>query len=721
MARDVGRQHRFLTTGVGAVLAVGLVTVPAVAADRQAGEDLSPRHGAAPGAPGVGDPYFPLDGNGGYDVAHYDLDLRYDPAVGLLHGRARIVARATARLSAFDLDLVGLTVRAVTVDGRPASWTRDGQELTVVPRRHLDRQHRFTVQVTYDGVPELLDEPALGASGFFATDDGFDIAGQPHGAATWFPVNDHPVDKASYSFDVTVPKGTQAVANGDLVGKRTRGPWTTWSWEAPDPMASYLATVDVGRFSLTSYRRGGIRFLDAIDPDLFAPVAAPSTGSKFVLSQAADNSYKRLARTITVPAGGASVGFTVTRHTEQDWDFVFVEAHTVGQDDWTTLRDLNGHTSQDTGNSCLVWPDLHPFISSHYQVVDQDTGSCSPAGATGAWWAATGKSDAPEQWRVDLTPFADRDVELSISYASDDAVQSDGVYVDDIDVSTGQGSTSFEDGLDGWSVPGPPEGSPGNDNDWVVGTAANVGPGPGAVAAGSFAREPEILRFLSHSFGRYPWRSAGGIVDDIQGLGFALETQTRPVYSPDFFTDPQSGDGVVVHELAHQWYGDSLAVRRWRNIWLNEGFASYAEWLWSEHEGLGTAQDLFDAFASVPADYPGWQLRIGDPGPGHLFDYPVYFRGAMTLHTLRLQVGDDTFFRILRTWARNRSGQNVATWQFIALAERLSGQDLHPLFRTWLFTPGKPEGLTPVRRRETAPPAVQAMRDIAKHDATRRR
>ncbi len=661
------------------VLSLLLATVPVAAATRAA---------PTPGSPGIGDDYYPLDGNGGYDVRHYDLRLRYDPYTGLLGGQAKLRATSTQALSAFDLDLVGLTVRSVTVDGRPATWTREGQELQVVPARPLRRHQRFAVEVRYDGVPERLD-----GAGFIATDDGFDIAGQPHVAASWFPVDDHPTDKASYTFRVTVPESRQVLANGRLVGRHPADPgWTTWTWRAPDPMASYLATVDVGRFDVTSYRRDGLRFVDGIDPDLFDPVARPSTGTHFAVSQQANGSYKRLTHTLDVPAGGAGVGFTITRDTEQDWDYAFVEVHTVGSDDWTTLEDLNGHTSQDTGQSCTGWPDVQPFLSSHYLTVDQGAGTCTPTGATGQWWAASGASDGPEQWQVDLGAYSGRSVELSISYASDPEVQNKGVFVDDVVVSTGQGSTSFENGLDGWTVPGAPAGSPGNDNDWTVGTVADLPPSEGSIAAGSFAREPEIIAFLAGQFGPYPWRSVGGIVDDVRGLGFALETQTRPVYARDFFTDPLSGDDVVVHELAHQWYGDSLAVHRWRDIWLNEGFATYAEWLWFEHEGLSTPQEQFDFFYSgfIPDDHPWWQLTIGDPGPDQLFEYPVYFRGAMTLQQLRLAVGDDDFFRILRRWAASRAGGNVSTPEFIRLAERISGKDLDALFQAWLFTPGKP-------------------------------
>jgi hypothetical protein len=490
-------------------------------------------------------------------------------------------------------------------------------------------------------------------------------------------------------------------------------------------MASYLATVDVGRFVTHAYRNGGVRYHDAIDPDLFEAVAAPSSGTRFAVSQAADGSYKRLTRRIAVPASGATVGFDLTRATEADWDFAFVEAHTVGEDDWTTLRDVNGHTTRSTGQSCTGWPDLHPFISEHYQTVDRDAGTCDPTGATGEWWAASGSSDGPERWRVDLTPYAGSTVELSIAYVSDESVQEAGLFVDDVEVSTGAGTTSFEAGLDGWTVPGPPAGSPGNENDWIAGTADDVPAPQGEIAAKAFGRQPEIIGFLASVAGAYPWRSAGGIVDDAEELGFALETQTRPIYSRFFFGDQVDADSVVVHELAHQWYGDSLAVKRWRDIWLNEGFATYAEWLWSAREGRGTPQEIFDFFISddfASADDEFWQLPIGDPGPDHLFDFPVYARGAMTLHRLRHRVGDADFFRILRVWAQSRAGDNVTTRQFVRLSEKISGEQLDGLFRTWLFTPGRPVVAGSDRPERSSqrgmPPGAAATFAIAKREGS---
>ena len=683
------RAAAVLSTSLGLVLGLAVVAGPAPAAQRL------PSAGSA----GVGDPYFPEDGNGGYDARHYRLALKYQPRTNRLAGQARMTARAEKHLSRFNLDLDGLRVFDVRVNGRPADWSRRGGELRIEPRRALSAGKLFRTVIRYGGVPRTAED----GSGFIHTDDGALVIGEPHVAATWYPVNDHPIDKASYSFLVTVPKGRQAVANGELVGRRARNGWSTWHWVAREPMASYLTTASVGQWRMKAYRHRGIKLWDALDPDLFDPWARPHTGSRFAISQMASLSYKRLTRTIAVPDDGARLSFWVHRDTEPGWDFFFVEAHTPGTGDWTTLPDRNGHTSRSTGDSCPFWLGIHPFLA-HYQS-ERSSGGCAPAGTTGTWAAATGQSDGYERWTVDLSRFAGGDVAVSLSYASDDIIQTPGVFVDDISVSHGPGSTSFErDGnvMDGWAVTGPPAGSPGNENSWLIGGTADGPPTTGEIAEGSLARQGEILDFLAGRFGPYPFSAAGGIVDDLEGLGFALENQTRPIYARDFFTDSLSGDAVVVHELAHQWYGDSLTVARWRHIWLNEGFATYAEWLWSGREGLGTPQEIFDfLYELFPPDDPFWQVRIGDPGPDLLFDLAVYFRGAMTLHQLRGAVGTEDFMRILRTWAQENRYGHVGTRAFIAHAERISGEQLDELFRTWLFTRGRPQ-LGAAAQRSTA-------------------
>jgi aminopeptidase N len=463
--------------------------------------------GGKPGAPGIGDPYYPLDGNGGYDVGHYDLDVTYDPDTDVLTGVATIHAVATQRLSSFNLDFEGLEVRAITVDGAEADWSRDAGELTVRPEDPLQKRREFTTVVRYDGVPETVQDD-LGTSGFMHTDDGALVAGQPDGAATWFPANDHPRDAASVSVSVTVPEGLEAISNGVLRDRETEDGWTTWSWHAAEPMATYLVTLAIGEFDMREYATAGVKYWDALDPDLFT---------------------------------------------------------------------------------------------------------------------------------LDLDPESE-------------------------------------------------------------------GPSAGEVAEDSLAREPEIIDFLSTFFGPYPFASAGGIVDDHEEFQFALETQTRPVYAAAFFFDAAGGDLVVVHELAHQWIGDLLRIDLWQHIWLNEGFATYAEWLWMEREGVATPQEVFDDIAAnAPPEF--WEVTIGDPGANvaALFDIAVYSRGAMTLQALRQTVGDDVFFDILEEWVTSQAGDTVSTDEFIGLAEKMSGMQLDDLFRTWLFTPEKPAGLPATVPQEPAP------------------
>ncbi|WP_405593141.1 M1 family metallopeptidase [Streptomyces sp. NBC_01190] len=437
------------------------------------------------GAPGQGDPYFPLSGNGGYTTRHYDLDLAYDPAGRELDGTATITARATQRLTRFDLDLSGLTVRGIRVDGRAARWTRDGQELVITPRTALRRGQVFRVEVRYGGVPANITDPDGSADGWISTDDGAFVAGEPQGAMSWFPADNAPLDKASYTFEITVPTGYTAVANGVLTSQRSNGGkgskagkagTTTFRWNEDRPMASYLATATVGKFDVQRYTTAsGIPVYNAVDP-----------------------------------------------------------------------REAAG-------------------------------------------------------------------------------------------------------------------------------------------AAPALARIPAILDWESKLFGPYPFAAAGAIVDHAPDVGYALETQTRPLYdrAPDV--------GTVVHETAHQWFGDSVSLTSWQDIWLNEGFATYAEWLWDEQHGGPTAQARFDGYYARAATSSLWAFPTADPGKGeNIFASPVYTRGAMALQKLRTAIGDPDFFAILKSWARIHRYGNGTTAQFVALSEKISGKDLGALFHTWIYTAGKP-------------------------------
>jgi aminopeptidase N len=204
-----------------------------------------------------------------------------------------------------------------------------------------------------------------------------------------------------------------------------------------------------------------------------------------------------------------------------------------------------------------------------------------------------------------------------------------------------------------------------------------------------FNTTARVTDYEATVFGPYPFGSTGAIADDarFQGspLGFSLETQTRPVYSGvrDTLT--------IAHEIAHQWFGNSVSVASWRDIWLNEGFASFAEYLWLDHTKQLGAHASFRADYSIPARESFWKLKIGDPKRNTMFDAAVYRRGAMTLQALREKIGDAAFFPILRTWAAQHRHGNANTQQFIALAEQMSGRDLDAFFHTWLYTARKPK------------------------------
>jgi aminopeptidase N len=212
---------------------------------------------------------------------------------------------------------------------------------------------------------------------------------------------------------------------------------------------------------------------------------------------------------------------------------------------------------------------------------------------------------------------------------------------------------------------------------------------PKGAADTSIAHTVKIADFLETQFGAYPFDAYGGVVISDDRIPFALENQSRPVYEASFF-DEGPNDWVIAHELAHQWFGDSVSVHNWEDIWLNEGFATYAEWLWDAHNKTLTMQQSFDwTYSHAKADV--WKTPPGKPGAAHIFDATVYNRGAMTLHMLRKAVGDKAFFAIVKQWVTDKSGGNGTTAEFIALAEQVSGKQLDSLFNAWLFGKTKPK------------------------------
>jgi aminopeptidase N len=218
---------------------------------------------------------------------------------------------------------------------------------------------------------------------------------------------------------------------------------------------------------------------------------------------------------------------------------------------------------------------------------------------------------------------------------------------------------------------------------WLVAVSRQLSAGVEQQQLRLMKKTPAIVAWLEQVLGDYPFSQTGGLITSLDP-GFALENQTRPTYPP-------TGHTTVVHELAHQWFGDSVAIERWRDIWLNEGFATFMEVAYDDAHGGQDAQQWLEVMWNLNGVNDDlWKLDIADPGPGRIFDRAVYQRGAMTLQALRNRVGEVDFWAILRTWVADRAGGNGTVEQFRALAEEIYGQDLDGLFDAWLSAGTRP-------------------------------
>ncbi|MDN5699014.1 MAG: M1 family metallopeptidase [Kocuria sp.] len=429
------------------------------------------------------DPYTPRSGTSEVRVNHYDLALDYDILPNTLRAGAVLDARVLEDCSALSLDLEGLTVDRVLVNGQLSSFKHSKHKVVVDAREGFFVDEALTVEIHYAGTPS----PASGAWGDIGWEelsDGVLVAGQPVGAATWFPCNDHPSQKATFRVSVLVDSDYTAISNGALVAVDRQGDRTAWTWESREPVATYLATVQMGQ-----YRRG------PVEPDRYPPSRVPLT----------------LA---------------------------------CGEHLWARAQHV-------------------------------------------------------------------------------------------------------------------------------------------------LAKQHTMMSVFEQRFGAYPFDDYGVVVTDDE-LEIPLESQPLSIFGPNHLTESWESERLIAHEMAHQWFGNSVTPASWSDIWLNEGFAHYAEWVWSEASGRRSAHDqAVDAHAELAASKQ--KLVIGDPGPKKMFDDRVYVRGALTLHALRMSMGDQTFFTILQRWtAQNRCG-NVTTAEFLALASEVSGRPVEPLLHNWLFEKKLPE------------------------------
>jgi len=200
-------------------------------------------------------------------------------------------------------------------------------------------------------------------------------------------------------------------------------------------------------------------------------------------------------------------------------------------------------------------------------------------------------------------------------------------------------------------------------------------------------RTPAVLRELQRDLGDYPFSTAGGLVTSLP-VGFALENQTIPTY---FWVPPGNWDWVVVHEQAHQWFGDSVALARWRDIWLNEGAATFMEVRHRElTRNLDPATWLERQYDQRGPGNPFWDLEIADPGAARIFDDAIYYRGGMAFQALRNRIGDDVYWNLLRQWVTDHAGGTATTEDFETLAEQVSGEQLDGFFDAWIHSTGRP-------------------------------
>jgi len=433
---------------------------------------------------GVGDSLYPGLGNGGYDVDHYTIDLTFDPEPHALNAEVQIEATATTPIQDFSLDFAGFDIAMITIDKQEVDFTRDGKELIVSSPEVIPIGQAFVTTVAYSGTPTPVQSQALPFHvGWLTDSSGVSyVIGEPDGGHTWMPMNDHPSDKATYTFRITVPDPLIAAANGVHVETITDLGWATWVWESEQPMASYLATVIVG------------------DLDI---VADPES---------------------TVVSG--------------------VPVRNVLPDD--------------------------------------------------------------------------------LSSASLDTL----------------------------------------------------------------AKHGEMISYFETVFGPYPFDAYGlAVVEDFEA---ALENQTLSIFGRYMVDIPQFFEIVMVHELAHQWFGNSVTPSDWGDIWLNEGFATYAEWLWIEHTAGNAAM-----LSQVEAERNRMAISAlpppGSPPADDLFNSSVYIRGGLVLHALRVEVGDEAFFNIVRQYADTYRHGVVVADDFITIAESVAEQDLGNLFDEWLYGEEVPE------------------------------
>lgn len=539
-----------------------VVIVPVIAQD----DDDDERVGDA----GIGDPYFPLAGNGGYDVQHYTIDLDLDLPAETIFALTTIEAEALHDLIQFNLDFSDLRINSINIDGVEAQFERDGSELIITPAELIMAGSVFVVEIDYEGIPN-----PNGGGGWVSYGDGILVAGEPVSASTWYPVNEHPLDKATYTFIITVEQPNVVAANGTLENIEYVGDEATYVWEMRDPMASYLSTLVVGDFDVqTGITESGINIRN-----YFAAGIPQDTITNFADQGAMLDYFESIFGPYPYEVYGSVV---------HDVPLGFA---------------LENQTLSVFGSSFN-----NPSVVAH-ELAHQWFGNSVSLGNWQSIWLNEGFATYAEALWTEHALGED---------AFDNRIR--GIY-------RNMASISFEVGAS------------------------------------------QLRQFF----------------DNLELVGIALSNQDAQTALSALFSDVLTPEQIA--ELTADIGPEGIS---------DEAFVELAATVDFQQVDL-TARNLYDFLALLDlADFAEQiginpDFVIGDPGPRNLFNGQVYQRGALTLHALRLEVGDDMFFDILRTYTHRFRNGNAVIADFIVLAEEMSGQELDALFDAWLYQPKLPD------------------------------
>lgn len=525
------------------------------------------------GAESIGDPYFPGLGNGGYDVQSYTLDLQVDVEANIIDGVATIDLQALQQLERFNLELLGFDITEIDVNGTSVEFERNQPELTIILPAALETGDAAEVVIAYVGVPGegVPEDLPVYSQGWTNYETGVLVAGEPTGASSWFPVNEHPIDKAFYRYEITVSKPYVVAANGILIDTVDEGESQTYIWEHSEPTASYLTTIAIGEFG--------------VERDESASGVPIRNYFASGLPQSTINNFSRQ---------GEMIDYFETIFGPYPFDVYGSVVHGVPLNFALETQTLSVFGSSFTEESVVAHELAHHWFGN----------SLSPAAWQYIWLNEGFATYASTLWVEYLDGPAAADAEMAQIYASIAAPQPDFII-------------------------------------------------PKADLA-------EGIRQLPYDIGQKDRLSP----TDVEMALTALLGDVLPEAEIVALIPASDIDPVELGDIVDR--------------------ADVSEVLLSEEK-------LNAFYASVGLDALNTEVLIGDPSADSLFNGNVYQRGALTLYALRMRVGDEAFFDILRTYTARYEDGNVSTEDFQSVAEEISGEDLDEFFEAWLFTTTLPD------------------------------